>query len=222
MFTDSAKQLIVSLLIEKRVAVERMDKRAIDIIPYLSLIPEENWPSVDESKFTIYRHLILTVPPYHLDCIFQDLVANILQEFSRVTLGKYCMVIYCDQYEFRIDCGPCVVSKAVAEIRVTVRAGSQDTCSMGAEAAVGFLQGYLTKFDSSCEISVKTSCMICRQHHVDLAMVQETAAQGETGRECGRCHGQLAVDDLLNGFKDTRPITELVWRPFHRSQPPGL
>ncbi|XP_078383909.1 uncharacterized protein LOC144666360 isoform X1 [Oculina patagonica] len=218
---DSTKQLIVNLLIEKRVAVERMDKSTIDIIPFLSLIPEENWPLVDEPKYTIYRHLMLTVPPYHLHAIFQDLAANLVQEFSRVTLGKYSMVIYSDQYEFRIDCGPCAVNKAVAEVRVTVRSGSQDMCSTGAEAAVSFLQRRLTKFGSSCEISVKTSCSICRQYYVDLSVVQEAAAQGETERMCGRCHGHLAVDDLLNGFKDTRPMTELDWHPFHRPQHPG-
>lgn len=221
-FTDSTKQLIVSLLIEKRVAVESMEKSTIDIIPYLCLIPEENWPLVDESKYAIYRHLMLTVPPYDLHAIFQDLAANLVQEFSRVTLGKYSMVIYSDQYESRIDCGPCVVNKTVAEVRVTVRAGSQDMCSKGAEAALSFLQRCFAKFGSSCEISVKTSCSICRQYYVDLSVVQEAAAKGETEFECGRCHGQLAVDDLLNGFKDTRPMTELDWHPFHRPQHPGL
>lgn len=221
-FTDSTKQLIANLLIAKCVAVERMDKSTIDIIPYLSLIPEVNWPLVDESKYTIYRHLTLTVPPYNLHTIFQDLAATLVQEFSRVTLGKYSVVIYCDQHESRIDCGPCVVNKAVAEVRVTVRACSQEMCSMGAEATVGFLQRCFDKFGSLCEISVKTSCSMCRQYYVDLSVVQEAAAQGEAERKCGRCHGQLAVDDMLNGFKDTRPIIELDWRPFHQSHPPGL
>lgn len=93
---DSTKQHIVNLLIEKRVAVERMDKRTIDIIPYLPLIAKENWPLVDESNHTIYRHLVLTAPPYHIHSIFQSLVANVVQEYRRVTLGKYFLVIYSD------------------------------------------------------------------------------------------------------------------------------
>lgn len=204
-------------------AVERIDKTTVDIIPYLSSIPEENWPLVDESKYTIYRHLTFTVPPYHLHSIFQDLAGNVLQEYTRVTLGKNSLVIYSDQYESRIDCGPCVINKTVAEVRVSVRACSQDFCSKGGEATVDFLQRCFAKFASSCEINVKVSCSVCRQHYVDLSVVQEAAAQGETERNCGRCHGNtLSVGDLLNGFKDTRPIPELDWHPFHRPLHPGL
>lgn len=200
-----------------------MDNSTIDIIPYLSLIPEENWPLVDESKYTIYRHLMFTVPPYHIHSVFQNIVANVLHEYRRVTLGKYSLVIYSDQYESRVDCGPCMVNKTMAEVRVIVRAGSQDICRTGAETTVGFLQRCFAKFGSSYEISVKVSCSTCRQYYFDLLVVQEAAAQGETERECGRCHGKkLSVDDLLNGFKDTRPITELDWHPYQRLQHPGL
>jgi len=221
--TDSTKQHIVNLLIEKRVAVERMDKRTIDIIPYLPLIAKENWPLVDESNHTIYRHLVLTAPPYHIHSIFQSLVANVVQEYRRVTLGKYFLVIYSDHYDCRVDCGPYMINKTMTQVRVIVRAGSQDICRTGAETAVGFLQRCFAKFGSSYEISVKVSCSSCRQDYVDLSVVQEAAAQGKTERECGRCHRKrLSVDDLLNGFKDTRPIEELVWHPYHRLQHPGL
>ena len=222
-FTDSTKQHIVNLLIEKRVAVERMDKCTIDIIPYLPLITEENWPLVDESNYTVYRHLILTAPPYHIHSIFQSLVANVLQEYRRVTLGKYSLVICSDQYQYRVDCGPCMINKTMTEVRVIVRAGSQDQCRTGAATAVGILQRCFAKFGSSYEIGVKVSCRWCRQYYVDLSVVQEAAAKGETERECGRCHGnRLPLEDVLNGFKDTRPIKELDWKPYHGLQHPGL
>lgn len=221
--TDSTKQHIVNLLIEKRVAVERIDKRIINIIPYLPLITEENWPLVDESKYTIYRHLMLRVPPYHIHSIYQSLAANVLQEYRHVTLGKYSLVIHSDQYKYRVDCGPCIINKSVTEVRVIVRAGSQDICKTGAEAVVGFLQRCLAKFESSDEISVEVSCSTCRQYYVALLAVQEAASQGETELECGRCHEKgLSVDVLLNGFQDTRPIKELGWRPYHRLEHPGL
>ena len=221
--TDSKKQHLVDLLIEKRAAVERMDKCTIDILPYLSLITEENWPLVDESNYTIYRHLMLTTPPYHIHSIFQGLVANVLQEYRRVTLGKYSLVISSNQYRYRVDCGPCMINKTMTEVRVIVRAGSQDQCRTGAATAVGFLQRCFAKFGSSYEISVKVSCRWCRQYYVDLSVVQEAAAQGETERECGRCHGKrLLVDDLLNGFKDTQPIKELDCQPFLGLHDPGL
>ena len=223
MVTDSTNQHIVNLLIEKRVAVESMNKRTIDIIPYLTLITEVNWPSVDKSNYTIYRHLMLTAPPYHIHSIFQSLAANVLQECSRVTLGKYSLVIYSDQYKYRVDCGPCMVFKTMTEVRVIVRAGSQDICRKGAETAVGFLQRCFAKFGSFYEISVKVSCSWCRQYYVDLLDVQEAATQGKTERECGSCHGErLSVDGLLNGFKDDRLIKELDWHPYHRLQHPGL
>lgn len=116
-----------------------------------------------------------------------------------------------------------MINKTMTQVRVIVRAGSQDICRTGAETAVGFLQRCFAKFGSSYEISVKVSCSSCRQDYVDLSVVQEAAAQGKTERECGRCHRKrLSVDDLLNGFKDTRPIEELVWHPYHRLQHPGL
>ena len=222
--TDSTKQHIVNLLIEKRVAVERIDKGTINIIPYLPLIREENWPLVDESKYTIYRHLMLTTaPPYHIHSIYQSLVANVLQEYSHVTLGKYSLIIHSDQYKYRVDCGPCIINKNLTEVRVIVRAGSQDVCKTGAETAVGFLQRCFSKFESLYEISVEVSCSTCRQYYVGLLAVQEAASQGETERECGRCHEKgLSFDVLLNGFKDTRPIKELGWRPYHRLEHPGL
>lgn len=221
--TDSTKQHIVNLLTEKRVAVERIDKHTIDIIPYLPLITEENWPLVEESKYTIYRHLMFTAPPYHIHSIYQSLVANVLQEYRHVTSGKYSLVIHSDQYKYRVDCGPCIINKSVTEIRVIVRAGSQDICRTGAETAVGFLRRCFAKFESSYEISVEVSCSMCRQHYVGLVAVQEVASQGETERECRRCHEKgFSADVLLNGFKVTRPIKELDWRPYHRLEHPGL
>lgn len=222
-FTDSTKQHIVNLLIEKHVAVERMDKSTIEIIPYLPLTTEENWPLVNESTYTIYRHLILTAPTYHIYSIFQILVANVLQKCRRVTLGKYSLVIYSDQYECRVDCGPGMVNKTMSEVRVIVRSASQEICRAGAETTVGFLQRCFAKSQSSYETSIKVSCYECRQYYVDLHVMQEAAAQGETESECERCHGnRLSIDDLLNGSKDTRPIKELDWYPSHRLQRPGL
>ena len=221
--TDSTKLHIVNLLIEKRVAVERIDKHTIDIIPYLPLITEENWPLVEESKYTIYRHLMLAAPPYHILSIYQKLAANVVQEYRHVTLGKYSLVIHSDQYKYRVDCGPCIINKSVTEIRLIVRAGSQDICRTGAETAVGFLQRCFAKFETSYEISVEVSCTMCRQHYVGLFALQEAASQGKPEPKCGRCYEKgLSVDVLLNGFKDTRPIKELDWRPYHRLEHPGL
>ena len=206
-------------------AVETTDKSAVYIIPYLASIPEENWPLVDESKYTVYRHLVFTVPPYHVHSNFQDLAASVLQEYSRVTVGKYSLVIYSDdQYESRIDCGPCSINKTVTEVRVTVRADSQDVCRTGAEATVCFLQRCFSRFDSLCEIKVMVSCSACRQNYFDVAPLQEAAAaRGENECHCEICHdNKSTLSDLLNGFKDSRPISDLDWHPFHRSQHPGM
>ena len=220
--TDTPTQHVVNLLVSKRVALERKDKGRIDILPYLSSIPEENWPLVDESRYTIYRHLILTLPPYRLHSIFQNIAASALKEFSHVSLGKYSLVIYSD-YQSRIDCGPCLVNKRLAEVRVTVRSFNQDICSRGAEATVVFLQSCFDKCGTFCEVSVKASCSVCRQYYVDMTDVLKAAAQGDTERMCERCHGnKITIGDLLNGFKETRPTSELDWRPFHTPPHTGL
>lgn len=200
-----------------------MDQSKIAIVPYLSSIPEESWSLVDGSRYTIYRHLILTVPPYHLHSMFQNLAATVLQEFNDVSLGRYSLVIHNDQYQSRIDCGPCVVNKTVAEIRLTVRANNQDICSKGAAAIVGFLQTCCEKLGTSCKVSVKASCSVCRQYYIDLTDVQEAATEGDIERTCGRCYGnKWSVGDLLNGFKETRAAVELNWKPFHSHLQLGL
>ena len=178
---------------------------------------------MDTSKYTIYRHLLLTVPPYHLHSIFQNLAARVVRQFDFVSLGKYSLVSYNDQYQFRIDCGPCVINKSVAEVRLTVRAADQIICSTAAEEMLSFLQNCFQESGNSYKFSVKASCSVCRQYYVDLIDVQEAAAQGETVRACGRCHGnKLSFSDLLNGFTETRPATELDWRPFHTPLDPGF
>lgn len=220
--TDTPMQYIINVLISKGLALERIDRDIIDIVPYLSSIPEESWPSVDDSRHTIYRHLILTLPPYQLHSIFQNLAASVVQEFCQVSMGKYSLVICNAQYLSRIDSGPCLINKTVAEMRLTVRACRPDMCSVGAEKMVKFLRNCLAKMGTSCEISVKASCSTCRQYYIDLTEVNETAAHGDTELLCKRCHGnKLPVSDLLNGFIETRPATELDWRPFHRLQAPG-
>ena len=225
--TDTAQRHVVNLLISKRLALERMDQSTIAIVPFLSSIPEESWSSVDGSRYTIYRHLILTVQPYHLHSMFQNLAAIVLQEFNAVSLGRYSLVIHNDQYQSRIDCGPCVVNKTVAEVRLIVRANNQDICSKGAAAVaaatVGFLPTVCEKLDTSCKVNVKTSCSVCRQYYIDLTDVQEAATEGDFERTCGRCYGnKLSVGDLLNGFKETRAAVELNWKPFHSHLQPGL
>ena len=216
------KRQVVSLLTSKRLALESMDSSTIYIVPYLSVMPEETWCLVDESRYTIYRHLILTVPPYNLHSIFRNIAASVLKEFSRVFLGRYSLAIYNDEYQLRIDFGPCVINKSVAEMRLTVRANSQDMCSRGAEAAVSFLQRCCEKLQSSFEVSIKTSCSVCRQYYVDFPDVQEAEARGDMKLSCGRCHAKnVSVGDSLNGFKETRAAVELNWKPFHGLQETG-
>ena len=221
--TDTPQRHVANLLISKRLALERRDRSTIAIVPFLSSIPEESWSLVDGSRYTIYRHLILTVPPYYLHSMFKNLAASVLQEFNDVSLGRYSLVIHNDQYQSRIDCGPCVVNKTVAEVRVTVRANNQDICSKGAEATVGFLLGCCEKLGTSCKITVKASCSVCRQYYIDLTDVQEAATKGDIEHTCGRCYGnKLSVGDLLNGFKEARAAVELNWRPFHSPLQTGL
>lgn len=214
---DSTKQHIVNFLIEKRVAVETRDGGAVYIIPYLTSksITEKNWPPVEESKYTIYRHLVFKVPPYLVYSNFHDLVANILQEYSQVIVGKYSLVIYGDdQYDCRIDCGPCFVNKTVMEVRVTVRAHSQDVCRAGAEATVRFLKTSLANLPGFCEI--KVSCNACQQHYFDLSFLQEATALGVDRCHCERCYDKKSnISDMLNGFKDTQLIPVLEWHSFN-------
>ena len=215
--SDSTKQHIVNFLIEKRVAVETRDGGAVYIIPHLTSksITEKNWPPVEESKYTIYRHLVFKVPPYLVYSNFHDLVANILQEYSQVIVGKYSLVIYGDdQYDCRIDCGPCFVNKTVMEVRVTVRAHSQDVCRAGAEATVRFLKTSLANLPGFCEI--KVSCSACQQHYFDLSFLQEATVRGVDRCHCERCYDKKSnINDMLNGFKDTQLIPVLEWHSLN-------
>ncbi|XP_022789661.1 uncharacterized protein LOC111329287 isoform X1 [Stylophora pistillata] len=212
---DLTKQHIVKFLIEKRVAVETRDRSAVYIIPRLTSksITAKNWPPVEESKYTIYRHLVFEVPPYHVHSSFHSLVANILQKYRHVIVGKYSLVIYRDdQYDCRIDCGPCFVNKTVLEVRVTVRAHSQDVCKAGADETLRFLKTRFTTCLGYCEI--KVSCRACRQHYFDLSLLQEAAALDEDRCHCERCHDKKStISDMLNGFKDTQSMPALEWHP---------
>ena len=217
------KQHVVNFLIGRRLALEQLDKKTVDIIPYLSSVPEESWLLVDKSKYTTFRHLVLSVPPYHLHSMFQNLAACILQKFASVSLGKYTLVSYAGQFHFRLDCGPCIVNRSVAEVRVTVRAPGQTICTKATEEVLSFLQNCIKELDHSYQFTVKVSCSVCRQYYVDLIEVQEAAGQGETERACGRCHGnQMSFSNLLNGFTESRPAPEFDWRPFYRAPDPGL
>lgn len=221
--TDMPKCQVASLLTSRRLALESMDSSTIYIVPYLSVMSEEIWCFVDESKYTIYRHLILTVPPYNLHSIFPNIAASVLEEFSRVFLGRYSLAIYNDEYQSRIDFGPCVINKSIAEMRLTVRANSQDMCSRGAEATVSFLQRCCENLRWSLEVSIKSSCRVCRQYYVDFCEVQEAKARGDMMLSCGRCHAKnVLVDDSLNGFKETRAAVELNWKSFHGLQETGM
>lgn len=221
--SDMPKQHVVNFLIRRRLALEQLDKKTVDIIPYLSSVPEESWLLVDKSKYTTFRHLVLSVPPYHLHSMFQNLAACILQKFASVSLGKYTLVSYAGQFHFRLDCGPCIVNRSVAEVRVTVRAPGQTICTKATEEVLSFLQNCIKELDHSYQFTVKVSCSVCRQYYVDLIEVQEAAGQGETERACGRCHGnQMSFSNLLNGFTESRPAPEFDWRPFYRARDPGL
>ena len=213
----------MNLLISKRLALEREGKSKIDVVPFLSSIPEESWSSVDDSRYTLYRHLILSSPSYDLHSIFHCVAANVLQSFIRVSLGRYYLVIHNDHYQCRIDCGPCIVNGHVAEIRVIVRANSQDKCKSVAQELESFLQKCYGTPGLSSEVNFKASCSICRQYYIDLADIQQVSMRGDEGHvSCGRCHRNIPVGDLLNGFKETRAVLEMNWRPFHGLQGTGL
>ena len=155
--------------------------------------------------------------------MFQNLAVCILQKFASVSLGKYKLVSYASQFHFRLDYGPCIVNRSVAEVRVTVRAPDQSTCTKATEGILSFLQNCIKELDHSYEFTVKVSCSVCRQYYVDLIEVQEAAGQGETERACGRCHGnQMSFSNLLNGFTECRPAPEFDWRTLHRASDPGL
>lgn len=215
---ETAKQHVANLLISKGLALERMNKSEIDIVPYLCSIPEESWSLVEKSTYTLYRHLIINAPPYVLHSVFQTVTASVLQEFSRVSLGRYSLVIHNDQHQSRIDCGPCVTNRTVTEIRVTVRASSQDTCCSGADAIGSFLQRCCETLGLSGGTNIKASCSVCHQFYIDLADIKEMLLQGDAHLSCGRCHGSVPVSELLNGFIETRAALEMNWKPFHGLQ----
>ena len=132
-------------------------------------------------------------------------------------------MIHNDHYQCRIDCGPCIVNGSVAEIRIIVRANSQDKCKNVAEELESFLQTCYGTLGLSSAVNFKASCSICRQYYIDLADIQQVSMRGDEGHmSCRRCHRNIPVGDLLNGFKETRAVLEMNWRPFHELQGTGL
>lgn len=222
-FTETPKHHLMNLLISKRLALERKEKSKIDIVPLLSSIPEESWSPVDESRYTLYRHLILRAPSYDLHSIFHCVAANALQNFTRVSLGRYYLVIHNDHFQCRIDCGPCIVNASVAEIRIIVRANSREKCKSVTQEMESFLQTCYGTLGLSSEVNFKASCSICRQCYIDLADIQEVSMRGDEDHvSCKRCYRNIPVGDLLNGFNEMRDVLEMNWRPFHGLQVTGL
>lgn len=216
---ETPKQHLMNLLISKRLALERKEKSKIDIVPLLSSIPEESWSPVDESRYTLYRHLILRAPSYDLHSIFHCVAANALQNFTRVSLGRYYLVIHNDHFQCRIDCGPCIVNASVAEIRIIVRANSREKCKSVTQEMESFLETCYGTLGLSSEVNFKASCSICRQCYIDLADIQEVSMRGDEDHvSCKRCHRNIPVGDLLNGFNEMRDVLEMNWRPFHGLQ----
>ena len=214
-FTDKPKQHLVEFLTRKGMAVRGPEDNKIDIIHFLSPIAAENWPLVTASDYTAYRHLILCRPPFYLHFIFQRLVADLLQLYDIVSLGKYSLVIQTEQCNYRLDLGPCLVNKTVAEIRVTVRASTQDLCAVGVEHIVDQLRGLLNEIMDPSEVAVKVSCSICRRQYHDVPAVHKVAAQENTRLKCAKCgDNKVSPGNLLRGFNETRPFPEMIWNPF--------